>query len=1091
MKIAKYILMGLALAATNSSFAQNSFQERSEKANRHKTKSFTAEKISYSDREAESWDILNRPVLQDYSILEVHHNSRGIASLIIDKSGSLSKQKNPEQDLNQFLQTVVSESGIESIDELILHQNFEDEIGHNHYLYERQIEGIPVFGGEIILSISPNGEKETRGKFYATPDKKERPMVNEAKAKHLAEELTAHHIHATHDDWRWILSAGQETEAKLVWYPNAKGNLQQAYVIDVFPNYLEWIRVIVQAETGEIIRSYEKTCSIDGPKTATATDLNNKSRSINTYQIGSNYYLIDATKSMFSSSRSSLPNDPEGAIWTIDAKSTDGSRIDQIRSTNNTWSDKSSVSAHFNASAAFDYFKNTHGRNSINGSGGTIISVVNVTDENGGGLDNAYWNGKAMFYGNGKVGFKPLAGSQDVAGHEITHGVVSSTANLEYFSQSGAINESMADVFGAMMDKEDWQMGEDVVRTNVFTSGALRDLSDPHNGGTNRNHNGYQPMKMSEYYAGEDDNQGVHINSGIPNHAFYLIATDIGTSKAEKIYYRTLTRYLTSSSEFLDLRFAVIKAASDLHGSSSAEVSSVKSAFDKVEIFDPNAGSGNGGGGGSGDTTTLPTNTGTEYILSMDLDAGNSNTLYRSNTSGENFEALSTTRFNRKPSVLDDGSSCFFVSSSKEIRRIDLKGTITESVVSPDVIWDNVAISKDGKRLAAVTEDVDSSIYVYDFTTKKWKIFQLYNPTFTEGVNAGGVLYADAIEFDNTGEFILYDARNLIKNQSGADLDYWDIGIIKVWDNSIDDWGSGKVEKLYSQLAKDVDIGNPTYSRNSPHIIAFDYIDNFTGEFAVLAKNTATGKTGTILTNTRLSYPNYSTDDTKMLFDAQTQGGADVVAVTDLNSDKITGTGTPKALIGLAKWGVWYAEGSRKLLSANKDLLSFSFPSLEGSPTADISGTNAILTVPFGTNVSNLIPTFSVSAFAEASVNGNDQISGVSAQNFSNDVLYKVTAQDKTTKTYRVKVQEESNTGIDPSKSYRPNIYPNPTTGILHITGLFEGGEITVYNGLGQVMHNQSISKTDKVDLSSLTKGIYQVVISTNYSEVHRRIIKR
>ena len=110
---------------------------------------------------------------------------------------------------------------------------------------------------------------------------------------------------------------------------------------------------------------------------------------------------------------------------------------------------------------------------------------MNVPDEDdGSGLDNAYWNGKAMFYGNGATSFKPLAGAIDVAGHEMTHGVVQSTANLEYQGESGAINESIADIFGSMMDPADWLIGEDVVKPGAFPGGALRSLQDPHNGGT-------------------------------------------------------------------------------------------------------------------------------------------------------------------------------------------------------------------------------------------------------------------------------------------------------------------------------------------------------------------------------------------------------------------------------------------------------------------------------------------------------------------------------------------------------------------------------------------------------------------------------
>src|SRR5690606_15217132 len=117
------------------------------------------------------------------------------------------------------------------------------------------------------------------------------------------------------------------------------------------------------------------------------------------------------------------PATQDGVIMTLDAKNTPASQFAEITSANNTWNHPAGVSAHYNAGIAYDYFYNRHGRNSINGQGGDIISFVNVSDDAGQGLDNAYWNGQAIFYGNGKTYFYPLARSLDVAGHEMTHGV--------------------------------------------------------------------------------------------------------------------------------------------------------------------------------------------------------------------------------------------------------------------------------------------------------------------------------------------------------------------------------------------------------------------------------------------------------------------------------------------------------------------------------------------------------------------------------------------------------------------------------------------------------------------------------------------
>jgi bacillolysin len=298
--------------------------------------------------------------------------------------------------------------------------------------------------------------------------------------------------------------------------------------------------------------------------------------------------MLDVSRSMYKATQSTLPDAPVGGILTVDMNNTFGDNqiIRRVISTNNQWTTGTAVkaiSAHYNAGLAYEYYLTHHGRQSIDGAGGTIISIVNVPDDDGGGLDNAFWNGKIMYYGNGDVALKPTSGGIDVAGHEMTHGVVQSTANLESQGEAGAINESMADVFGSMIDPDgDWLMGEDVVRSAFYPTGALRSLSDPHNGGPGTP--GYQPKHVNEQYMGKSDNGGVHINSGIPNHAFYKYATAITRTKAAAVYYKALNDYLTKSSQFIDLRLAIIQAATDLYGAGSTEVVQAGIAFDEVGI---------------------------------------------------------------------------------------------------------------------------------------------------------------------------------------------------------------------------------------------------------------------------------------------------------------------------------------------------------------------------------------------------------------------------------------------------------------------------------------------------------------------------
>ncbi|MCT4583869.1 MAG: M4 family metallopeptidase, partial [Peptostreptococcaceae bacterium] len=168
----------------------------------------------------------------------------------------------------------------------------------------------------------------------------------------------------------------------------------------------------------------------------------------------------------------------------------------------------------------------------------------------------------------------------DIVAHEMTHGVTQYTANLKYENQSGALNESMSDVFGTLVEMEyqpekaDYLCGEDVWTPNT-PGDALRDLANP------ENYN--QPAHMRDFVNTSEDHGGVHTNSGIPNKAGYLVIDSVGKDKAAQIYYRALTTYLTSTSDFHDAKLALMQSAKDLYGTGS-EYNAVEDAFNAVGI---------------------------------------------------------------------------------------------------------------------------------------------------------------------------------------------------------------------------------------------------------------------------------------------------------------------------------------------------------------------------------------------------------------------------------------------------------------------------------------------------------------------------
>jgi Zn-dependent metalloprotease len=828
--------------------------------------------------------------------------------------------------------------------ELEITKSEKDEIETTHVRLQQTYMGVPVYGGEMILHQKTNEDVSLlNGHFYPTPQiESVKPVLSEENVGTIAlgdvgktsiiKAMTATEI--------VFLKYEKPKTELIVYHQNEKADAEKlAYQVIVRPNFLErWIYVI-DANSGEILDKYNHTCTLDGVGKATALDLNGISRSINTYQSGSTYNLIDTSKPMFRVSVGVNASDPQGVIWTIDAsgsKVSEDLTIRQISSGNNTWNNPNGVSAHFNAGVAYDYYQNKHGRNSLNGKGGTIVSIINITDENGKGFDNAFWNGEYMGYGNGATYFKPLAGGLDVAGHEMTHGVVENTANLEYKAQSGAINESLADCFGALVENKSganfWKLGEDVMKGTTYPTGALRDLSNPNNGGRSLNDNGYQPANMNQYYTGSEDNNGVHINSGVPNYAFYRFATSSGMTlqKAEKIYYRALSIYLTRTSKFLDLRRAVIQSATDLKASAGvtdADINNAKLAFDAVGITDPNAPNPSTTTPPTTPTTTpkadVPVNIGTEGLVSYDPVAKK---LYKSSTKGEvdvnSFVELAINIvIDHKPTVPDDGSYAYFVAADGFIKRVNLAGTPKVENVSSTGVWRNVAVSKDGKKLAALrilgktVAATDKQITVFNLVSGLNKSFTLYNPTYTQGVNTGQVQNADALEWDHQSENIVYDAYNIIKNATGSESDYWDVGFINVWNSSTNNFGTGEVDKLFTSLESGENIGNPSFSKNSTNVIAFDYFIATDDIYYVIGVNTErTDGLDFIYENNTLGYPEYSRTDDYVLYNYE--DSKKILNTYQITMDKSrikSVLNSEKYLIGNSAYAVWYTVGTRVL----------------------------------------------------------------------------------------------------------------------------------------------------------------------------------
>jgi Zn-dependent metalloprotease len=244
--------------------------------------------------------------------------------------------------------------------------------------------------------------------------------------------------------------------------------------------------------------------------------------------------------------------------------------------------------------ATYKLFHDVYGRDSLDGRGMPLIASVHYGDH----YDNAFWDGKQMAFGDGDGDvFKDFTGCLDVIAHELTHGVTERTAKLEYIGQAGALNEHVSDAFGVLAvqyaakqtaDEATWLIGDGLF-TDSVEGKALRSMKAP---GTAYDDDVLgkdpQPAHMDHFVDTFEDNGGVHINSGIPNHAFYLAATEIGQNAWEgagKIWYETLTGgKLKSDATFAEFAKLTAATAVELFGEGSKEVKAVNAAWEGVGV---------------------------------------------------------------------------------------------------------------------------------------------------------------------------------------------------------------------------------------------------------------------------------------------------------------------------------------------------------------------------------------------------------------------------------------------------------------------------------------------------------------------------
>lgn len=729
--------------------------------------------------------------------------------------------------------------------ELRLMSDVHDELGEEHIRYGQYYQNIPLWNRDLYVHFDKSGEANIiNGTYEPTP---KNISVAASISSEAAQVLAIHDLVAKkqYAPVQGDINKNQSPSAKLVLYPVEGKQPRLAYEVSVNANLLESYFYIVDAQTGELIDRIEHFCSLVPHKTldnipavkfeiagseptampqagfnnASGIDLNGVTRQFRTYQHTDGKYYLLWDLASYNAGASQLPDQPSGGALTLNLASHDyaqGSSIFHNNSTNNTWNDPTAVSAHYNTSVAYNYYSTTFQRKAIDDKNGAINSIIHVT-ANGQGMDNAFWNGggKVMIYGDGLNDFKALPGGLDVAGHEMTHGVTENTANLVYQAQAGALNESMSDVFGVMIDPSNLLLGEQVVKNG---KSCLRDMLFPNNP-TGLAH---QPKHMNEYnnLNNDQDNGGVHVNSGIPNRAAAILIVGLGRDKTQKIYYRALTNYLTRNSQFLDCRRAVVSSAKDLFGATSNESLKAGFAFDSVGIFD--------NGGGTGTDDKIPTQNGGKEYIAFATDAGQVGVVDVATAQAFSFNStaavarVSNTNQGINRSILTTprpGNHIWFIDQTKHLAFIDMAdGKVYNfpnlKLQQDGDLW-NAAVSPD-ESVVAISSAYTNDPNLYFFDGNAISTLKL-DPQSTDGGSVASIDYPDVISWspNKTLPRVSFDAFN--QDKLGAtNVGYWSIYEIN--------FQSKLIYNLIPAADATINIGNISYSNANPQLVTFNAI---------------------------------------------------------------------------------------------------------------------------------------------------------------------------------------------------------------------------------------------------------------------------
>lgn len=453
--------------------------------------------------------------------------------------------------------------------------------GRAHVRIDQTVSGVPVFGAQAIVHLDAFGDVTgITDDWVHAADVDPMPAVTDHDAVERAIEAEGGWLAQTADPRVLLGVLRRRGVERLVWrvaltqLDGTERTAMPVVFVDAQDRRILWRYDNLQTVTGTAHTSYHGDISFTAESTGSGSRLRAPGSGFGTFTIA------NGSPSWISSSD-----------------------LVDVTSSGTSFTDDAAAEAHWAMERSLEYYDTFHGRDGFDGSGGPTLKSGLMTSvvHYGRSYANAFWNGSSVVYGDGDGWSFGRLTALDIAAHEFTHGVTDTSANLIYSGEPGALNESMSDVFGALIEgwvegegPDMWTIGEHGYTPS--TSGdAMRYMADPTADWSSKDH-------YASRYVGSQDNGGVHWNSGIGNLAFYLLVEGgnhprpsvsvttvdgIGTMAAGAIWFKALTEYMTPTTDFHEARQATIDAATSLYGPTSGQVASVMDAWAEVGVGSP------------------------------------------------------------------------------------------------------------------------------------------------------------------------------------------------------------------------------------------------------------------------------------------------------------------------------------------------------------------------------------------------------------------------------------------------------------------------------------------------------------------------